>query len=275
MIDHDAHRSVVRIFVLLLMFSATKVHGQLPSGAKNLGLANASVALVGIHSIGENAAGIAELETAVFSGIYHEYFIGSDTRSFASKFAIPTNFATLGIYGHQTYFENYYRKTSVGFTFAKQLLSSGLSAGISTNYHSIKLFDIKELNYVSLDIGAQYSIQQHAKIGLSISNLQQLLEEGADWSEPMEISLGAVYNFSYQVFLSGEFSHLIDNRTDFAMGVNYLPIRWLAFRGGVSLHPFMQYAGTGFIFKKLHVDIATSYHPQLGYSPQISVDYRF
>lgn len=274
MIDHDVRRFLTGGFVLLLMCSAIKVSGQVSSGAGHLGLGNASVALAGVHSIGSNASGIAKLEKPVLSLGYAEYFLNSDTRSLTGKLVLPIGIVSLGFYGNHDRFGSHFQETSAGLTISKSF-QSDLAVGIITNYHFINIPDEKQINAVSIDIGGQYTINQTATIGLSLRNFEQLLIDEANATDQATIAVGAAYQFSYQTFIATEFSYLVDSHTDLSVGVNYLPMTWLVVRGGLSVNPFMRYVGLGVIYNRFNVDVATSFHAQLGYSPQISIDYRF
>lgn len=59
------------------------------------------------------------------------------------------------------------------------------------------------------------------------------------------------------------------------MGIDYRIIDLLSLRGGLSAKPFKQYAGFGLNYKKLLLDMATTYDANLGYAPQIAVGYAF
>lgn len=275
MIDHDARHFLTGVFVLLLMCSAIEVSGQISSGAGDLGLGNASVALTGVHSIGSNAAGIARLENVIFSVGYAEHFLNSNTRSLTGKLAFPLGVARLGVYGNHDRFGSYFQRSSAGLTISKSF-QSNLAVGVTTNYHFIDIPDEKQINAVSVDIGGQYILNQIATIGLSIRSFEQLLiHNSATLGQSATIAIGAAYQFSYQTFIATEFSYLVDNHTDLSVGINYMPMTWLVIRGGLSVNPFIRYIGLGVISNRFNVDVATSFHPQLGFSPQMSIDYRF
>lgn len=275
MIDHDVRGFLTGVFVLLLMCSAIKVSGQISSGAGHLALGNASVALTGVHSIGSNASGIAHLKNPVFSLGYAEYFLNSDTRSLTGKLALPIGVISLGLYGNHDRFGSHLQKTSAGLTVSKSF-QSNLAVGVTTNYHFTNIPDEKQINAVSVDIGGQYTVNQIATIGLNISNFEQLLiTDATTMDQKATLAIGAAYQFSYQTFIATEFSYLVDSHTDLSVGVNYMPMTWLVTRGGLSVNPFMRYAGLGIVFNRFNVDVATSFHAELGYSPQVSIDYRF
>src|SRR5690606_33204894 len=275
MIDHDARHFLTRVFVLLLMFNVIDDQEQTLPATRSLNLGNAAVARIGDHSIGHNPAGIVSLEQPVLSELYSQHFLGSNTHSLTGKIVIPTAFASFGAYGHYYSFESYYQTTSAGMIVARSLLND-LAIGMSANYHLTYIPDELQRSHFSFDVGAQYSLGTIADIGLSVRNLQRFfIKDDVILDQSTEIRLGSSYRFSYQVLLAAELSYFFESRTDFALGLEYLPMNWLVLRGGTSVNPFMQYIGAGIIAKKFNFDVATSFHPHLGYSPQVSIDYRF
>lgn len=272
MIDHDARRLLMRVFVLLLMFGAIETKGQTLPATKNLGLGNIGGVSNGVHSIGYNPAGIASIERPVLSALYSEYFFSTNTQSLTGKIAYPAGFLNFGTYVHYYRFKDFYQTLSTGLTLAKSL-SKDFAVGLSTNYHLINLATDLQRNHFSFDVGAQYALSQLASIGLSASHLRLTTTANNPSFQPIHLRLGSSYIFTQQVVLLTEISY--SEQVDFAFGTEYLPMSWLAVRGGISVNPFMQYVGAGVITKKFNFDIATSHHPQLGYSPQISIDYRF
>ena len=62
---------------------------------------------------------------------------------------------------------------------------------------------------------------------------------------------------------------------EFRSGVEYKLGRIAYARIGVSTNPARYTFGFGLEMKKLTVDLSSSIHQQLGYSPQVSLQYAF
>jgi hypothetical protein len=87
--------------------------------------------------------------------------------------------------------------------------------------------------------------------------------------------LGAVYKFTDKVLLNSGVTKTLKSVTDLRCGLEYAVVNWLAFRGGLGVNPFRQFAGFGYQLNDLKVDAAASSHPFLGISPQIALSYEF
>jgi hypothetical protein len=57
--------------------------------------------------------------------------------------------------------------------------------------------------------------------------------------------------------------------------LEYFPVNFLYIRAGVASNPALNAAGFGLQWKKVRIDLAASFHPQLGYTPNLGLLYSF
>lgn len=84
--------------------------------------------------------------------------------------------------------------------------------------------------------------------------------------------IGAAYKLG-SCMLALELLKDMDTRMNAAMAIEYAFARYVSLRAGVRLPDFEFSAGLGCKVKGVEIDLSSSYHTVLGYSPQISMVY--
>ncbi|MEO8088221.1 MAG: hypothetical protein ABI763_15480, partial [Bacteroidota bacterium] len=85
----------------------------------------------------------------------------------------------------------------------------------------------------------------------------------------------ASYRFSEKLSWSIEEEKDIDQNAVFKSGLEYHVVDALYLRGGLATNPTLFSFGFGLKIGNLMLDIASTYHQVLGFSPAISLTYRF
>ena len=175
----------------------------------------------------------------------------------------------------QTYGVESYKEIKSNLSLAKAI-SPKLLFAIGLNYHQIQIENYGSAKSFSFELGMQYQVSSKLWLASHIANPNQS-NYGNDTEQtiPTHVEFGAIYRFSDQLFISSEIEKIIDNEADFKAGISYHLIKFLALRGGISVHPFKQYVGFGLDYENLKLNFALSSHPILGFSPQISIGYDF
>ena len=92
---------------------------------------------------------------------------------------------------------------------------------------------------------------------------------------PTLFRLGMEWHAGKNCELSVEMSKSLDTRLNGAVSVEYIFSPHLSLRAGMRLPDFVFSRGLGATIKDLTIDVSSSYHTVLGYSPQISLVYHF
>ena len=85
--------------------------------------------------------------------------------------------------------------------------------------------------------------------------------------------LGTVYSFSDRVLVSVEAEKDADYKPVIRGGLEYRPLPGFYLRAGAASNPGLIAFGFGIVMKKLRLDIASSFHSQLGFSPSVGLQY--
>lgn len=254
----------------LLVFGGNE---NLPVGARSVGIGHASVNLQDIWSAHHNQAGLASL-TQIGGGIYYESrFTMKELSLKGGVAAIPFEFGTFGVsvtsFGYKLYSESKF-----GLAYAMKL-SDKVRMGVQINYHRTQIAEgFGNSGHLTGEVGIQADITDQLSVGAHIYN--PTLTSQAEYNDeriPTNIRLGAQYQFNDKFFISVEGHQNIYDRAGFRAGMEYRVIDQLYLRGGISTNPTLANFGFGVKLKKFFIDVASSYHATLGFSPQISLSY--
>lgn len=276
---HNRKLGIIPRFVLVVMLYFA-IHAPLLAagdnylfGGRTAGMANAAVSLYDFWAVSHNQAGLARLESTT-AGVYFENKFLLDALSFgAAAVAYPTSSGVLAFsfthFGFDLYSEN-----KVGLGFARDF-SDRFSAGVQLNYHHSRLAeDYGSSGNVTFELGAIFEILPDLHIGAHLFNpARAKVADYANERIPTILRTGFSYTFSEKVIVVLEAEQSTEQKATFKAGFDYQIVDHFSIRGGVGTHPTSNAFGFGFRMGKLQIDLASSYHYVLGYSPQASLVY--
>ena len=260
-------------FLLLNVSLGYPIENQ-PSGARSLALSHASVSLADIWSNTNNQAGLAYLQHTTAAFYFESRFMVETLETISGSLALPVNAGTFGINFYQ-FGKGTYKETKTGIAFAKKL-SENWSAGIQLDYFALKMPENKgALNLMTFEGGIIYSANENLFLGAHFFNpvLQRFKTQTGKIELPAVLRLGGHYLFNRQVLLAFEIEKNTTNTLSLKTGFEYLLVKNLALRFGISGKPLNFTSGLGYTYKKITTDFAFSYHDNLGITPSVSVQF--
>jgi hypothetical protein len=275
-------RSVSVIITFLLCYAA--MPGQLragsdppTAGARAVSLGNAYTGIRGdLWTLYFNPAGISGTGD-IRAGAYVErrfmlaelsYGTAAVVIPFKENHAAGISFGSFGF--------DAYRETHLSAAYATTLFDR-FSLGAKLNYESISIAGYGSASTVFVDFGLLASLSESLSLGASGINLNQARIKGEFGSEeiPSLIRAGLAYQPTEKLLLTTDIQKLLNRELSFRGGIEYGIASFLKARAGFNTQPLTVSAGVGFVFRGITLDFASSYHEQLGYSPHISLEYRF
>jgi len=262
------------LFVFLYRGIAFGGNENIGGAAASNAMGGASVCTADLWSIQNNQAGLARLKSAEAGVFTERRYMLSQLSNNALAFAVPTKQGTFGLsysrFGYAQYNESKY-----AFAFAKGF-GANFSAGLQIDYLTMHIGD----NYgnrgtFTAEAGIQAKIVKGLVIGAHIYN--PIRAKAASYNNeriPGIMRLGLKYDFSEKVCWNIETEKDIDHKAVFKTGIEYHLIKELYLRGGFSTNPMLTSFGFGLELKKFKLDFYNSFHPQLGYTPGLSMNYR-
>jgi hypothetical protein len=245
-----------------------------PLGARSAGFAQASVALGGdLWGAQNNQAGLAYITHFQAGAFYENRFLMNELSMKAVAAAMPLKAGVFGLeassFGYSLYSEN-----KAGLSFAKKF-GERFSAAVQLDYFQTRIGE----NYgtastVAGEIGLLAEPVKNLKLGFHIFNItRSKLGGSADESLPTIMRLGGLYTFSEKVFVTLEVEKDIDFKPIIRGGVEYHPVKSFYLRAGAASNPALTAFGFGLEFNKLRIDLASTFHTTLGFSPQVGLQY--
>lgn len=260
------------IFILALIPFCSLSQGYTPFGARIASMGNAGVAVEDVWSYHHNPAALTGVESFSAGISYENRFLLRELQSQALTVVLPMKTGVISV-GAQMYGYELYRSQKAGLGYSLKL-SEKFSAGVQLNYQGIRLtHNYGSKHSVTAEAGVMGEITEDWKIGMSVFNLGRAkLAEFADDRFSTVMRLGTSYSLSKVVFVAEAEKHL-DHPMRVKGGFEYEPIENFFFRFGAGSKPVDISFGFGYKWKFLQLDLGSSYHQQLGWSPHFSLNY--
>ena len=278
-------RQLYLIVVILFLLSIT-VYGQGSGpgtrGARAAGLANASVTLSDVWAVGNNAAGLGQLNKPAV-GVYAENrYLLSALNTVAVAAAMPLGTVenekarngVVGVevqrFGGKLYSE---QRIGAGYGYRGGLVSIG--ARVDMLQLSIEGLGSKQAVAVSLG-GQAELVPKRLVFGAYLYNINQAkLAEYQQERVPTVLKAGLSYRPTDKVLLNIETEKDVEQDADFKAGLEYRIIEKLALRAGFRTLTEETTGGVGFQAGALQIDYAAAWHAALGLSQHVGVGFVF
>ncbi|MBL7738590.1 MAG: hypothetical protein JNK14_05175 [Chitinophagaceae bacterium] len=265
------------MLLILVMCSAMSAHGQVlrrPLAAPYMGLGAYSVNHTDVFSFTSNQASLAQLKNAV-AGVYGERrFMLAELSHYTAVIGLPTRSGNFGLRTGYSGFSEY-NETQLGLAYAMKL-GSKADIGVQFNYNAIRIPAYGNISAISFEAGAIFHITDKLHTGFHINNPVGG-KFGKDQQEklPSVYTAGFGYDASEKFFFSAEVIKEEDQPVNVNAGVQYIFIPQLRARAGMSSATSSAWLGLGLSLKSFRIDVASTYHPQLGITPGLLLLFNF
>ncbi len=270
----------MRFSFTLLLFFGLLIAGKAQSewsaqGGRSAAMGLSSAAVIDFWSINNNQAGMAFYNKTA-AGIYFEnrFLVkeaGTQTGAFMLKTKHGVIGATVGYTG-----DEYYNTTKAGLAYAMKF-GSRFAAGIQLDYIGTTLGEEygKRAN-ITFDAGIMVKITEQLTFGAHTFNPMHVkLSDYNNESIPTTLNAGFGFTFSDKLLLTAEACKNSEFPMEFRTGAEYKLGKIAFARVGLTTNPARYTFGFGLEMKHFTLDLSSSVHSQLGYSPQVSMQYSF
>jgi len=244
-------------------------------GSRNMGVANATTALVGIEwSVFYNPALSVDSERS--AGFYYSPapFGLSELALIAAVYNEPSSVGTFS-FGVSSSGFDLLRETGISLGYARSI-ERDIRLGVSVTYSSLSIKNYGSTGYFGIDAGVAVSLSPRLVLAGYIGNVNQpTIGTNAMEKRPMLFSIGAAHEVTDELLLLADIAKELDNEANVRVGVEYKPFPILAFRAGASTEPSRFAFGIGTQYLGLHFDYAALTHADLGLTHSISIAFHF
>ncbi len=212
-----------------------------------------------------NQAALAQVKSTA-AGVYGERaYMLTETSIYAAVIAVPS---TMGNFGLAIKYAGFklFNEHEISLAYARKL-GQLLDVGVQFNYYGYRIPTYVASSTLNVELGAIAHLGKYFNLGLHVYSpvggyFPKTNEKlGSYW----KVGLG--YNASDQFFLRAEMVKPEKLPANINAGIQYNFLHQFFLRGGISSALRGGYAGVGIGWNKLRLDLAVSYHPQLGFSP--------
>lgn len=263
------------IFVFAFPINLFAQSEWIPAGGRSAAMGSTSVTYTDFWSIHNNQAGLAFFDKTA-SGIYFENrYLIKELGYQSGAFALQTKYgmlgATMGYSGDANY-----NTTKVGVVYARKF-GNRVAAGVQLDYIGTSLSEnYGDKSIITFEAGILVKLTEQLTFGAHTFNPihANLVKNESEWI-PATLNAGLGYTISDKIILTAEAFKNSNHPLEFRTGAEYKLNHMMYTRLGLSTNPFKYTFGFGIELKQFSFDLASSVHPQLGYSPQVSLNYIF
>lgn len=269
-------RIVFSLFLLFLLFKTAIASGEwIAQGGRAAGMGLSSAAVSDLWSVNNNQAGMAFYDKTG-AGIYFENrYLIKEMGTQTGAFTLKTKFGMLGTTIAYSGDANY-NTTQAGLAYAIKF-GNRFAAGIQLDYIGTKLGEeYGKRRNVTFDAGIMVKITDQLIFGTHTFNPMHVkLSEYNNERIPTTLNAGFGFTFSDKLLLTAEAYKNSEFPMELRTGAEYKLGNVAYARIGLSTNPARYTFGFGIIMKNFTLDLSSSVHSQLGYSPQVSMQYSF
>lgn len=239
-----------------------------PLSVRYAGLGAYSKSFADVFSATSNQASLAQMKTGAF-GVYGERrFMLAELNGYNAIVAMPTKTGTFGLQGD--YFgSSSYNENQLGLMYARKL-TSRIDAGVKFNYHTVRIAGYGNASAINFEAGAIFHLTDRLHTGIHVYNpTSSRLGKTGNEKLASIYRFGAGYEASDKLFISMEIVKQEDQELSVNAGLQYNLQEKILLRAGIATGTNNSYAGIGYKFSYARLDVTTSYHPQLGFTPGI------
>ncbi len=217
-------------------------------------------------SFTSNQAALAATKKASVGVFGERRFLLAATSSYAAAAAIPTKLGNFGLSLNYAGFKNF-NENKIGLAYGRSL-GKKLDVGVQFNYYGYKVPVYGNASAIFFEAGAIMHLTDKLNGGFHVYNPVGGKLNNSDGEKlASAYKLGFGYDASDDFFISTEIVKEEDKPVNLVAGFQYQFAKQFFARAGFMSESTTAYAGVGLSWKNLRLDVAGSYHPQLGFSP--------
>jgi hypothetical protein len=247
-----------------------------PHGSRAAALGYIGVVNTDVFAAYNNQAALGFFSSPQVAVHYENKYFAEALSLSAAAFALPVPSA--GVLGVDVCSFGYdrYRETRVGVAWGRRL-SRRLSVGTQLGYHLMQVAEYGSTGALTAELGLLAEPLDNLWVGAHVFNFTSSRYFSNSYHErlPVIFDVGMAYRLAQHASLLVGAKIESEQAAQAKAGLEVVVLKTLALRLGVLVKPVELFAGFGYTYRTLRIDMAFSRHETLGYTPQISLSYSF
>jgi hypothetical protein len=266
------------LFLFYIPLSLCALNEPTGIGARCKGMGDVSVAVTDFWAMQNNQA-IMPFYNKMAVGVYYDNrYLLKETSTAVVGFVFPVDKKkdffgiSLNHYGGHN-FGNLQAGLAYSKSFA-DVFSFGVQFDYLYNYCCDAMYGHR--SGFTFELGMYGKITPDFSMGFHVYNparMKMITYNEVKEYIPTLLRLGMAYNFKKKCVIGLDIEKNLEIKMQYHAGIEYIFTEYFILRGGVRLPDFSFSLGLGTQLKNMVIDMALSYHPYLGMSPQITVLY--
>ncbi|MBV4358171.1 PorV/PorQ family protein [Pinibacter aurantiacus] len=225
-------------------------------------------------SFSGNQAALGNLKNTT-AGLYGEKRFGLKALgSYHEVISFPLKNAGVGMNMHYAGDEDF-NETQAGLAYGI-LLAKNISIGTQVNFNHVRITGYGAASTVNFEVGTLFFLSSKVTMGLHIYNPVggKFGKNNAEKFASI-YKAGVGYDASENFFVSAEIAKEEDLPLNVNAAMQYNFNKHFLVRGGVSSAIANYFLGVGISWSDMRLDVSSSYHQQLGFSPSLMMVFNF
>lgn len=247
-----------------------------PIGARYLGLGTYSKKYVDVYATRNNPASLAQLPKASLALYAERRFLQDELNLYTASLGVPVGNGAFGLHGSYFGFD-LQNQTQLQLSYGLKL-GSKIDLGAAFDYRNLRQAGIYgSTSAITGSVGMLLHLSEKIHAGLYAYNPIRAAWSKSEQDErlPSRYTLGMGYDASDKFFVSAELEKEEYSDLTVNAGFQYRFLPQFFLRAGISTATTNYFVGLGMRLSAFRLDIATSYHPQLGLSPGLMLLFDF
>lgn len=260
--------------LLVLCYLSNAQTVRTPSAMRYIGIGTYSRHFTDAFSFTGNQAALCNTPSAQ-AGIYTERrFMLQELNLVSGAIALPMKNGGMGITVNRFGFTDY-NEMQAGLAYSKKL-SSQVDMGIQLNYNTITIAGYGNASAISVEIGSIWHFTERLHGGIHLYNPSgSKYGKNAVQKIPAVFKVGFGYEDGKNFFTSIEIAKEEGQPVNVNVGLQYAFYKQFFMRFGIATGANNTFAGIGLKWNVCRIDLSGSYHPQLGFTPGLSLIFSF
>ena len=213
-----------------------------------------------------NQAALAQSKNAGIGLFGERRFLLGETSAYTLAASLPTRLGNFGIQLNYAGFKNF-SENKIGLAYARKL-GKVVDIGVQFNYYGYRIPSNGNASTINFEMGALLHLTDKLNAGIHVYNpVGGKLGRDSEEKIASAYKFGLGYDASEKFFISAEIIKEEDKAVNVIAGLQYQFAKQFFAKAGFISESGTPYAGAGVGWKNLRLDISSSYHPQLGFSP--------
>lgn len=215
-----------------------------------------------------NQAALASVKNAGVGVFAERRFMLNETSVYTLAGSLPTSLGNFGLMVNYGGFTNF-NENKIGLAYARKL-GKAVDVGVQFNYYSYRVPAYSNASTINFEIGAIIHLTDKLNAGVHVySPVGGKFGKNSNEKLASVYKVGLGYDASEKFYISAEIIKEEDKPVNAIAGLQYNFAKQFFAKAGFVSESSSPYVGAGVAWKNLRLDISTSYHSQLGFSPGI------